>query len=153
MSLLPPLPPIPTSQSRNISSPIGAEAHLTVSKLNFRNSSSSNQDNFSIGKASPVPLFVSIALCIVSFFSLFVGGSNSLLYAVIGYVSTPIAATICISWDNIWQRHRARESSWFVKNWSYVKALKLIASMSFLIAIPHVWHLANIIATKVANGN
>jgi len=153
MSWLPPPPPIPNSQSRTISSPFGGEANASVSKLNLRNSSSSNHDNFSIGKASPTPLLVSISLCIGSCVLLFIGGSNSLFYAVIGYVFTPIAATVCIAWDNIWQRHRARNSSWFVKNWSYVTALKIVASISFLIAIPHIWHLSNIIATKVANGN
>jgi hypothetical protein len=141
MSSLPPLPPLPQPSVLTTtgfqSSPLG--------KVNngFRGDE--------IRKPSILPIFFSAFGIMTSVAILLLGKPNSFLNGLLGYLLTPLVSTLTLVWDDLWQRRRA-QNPYFVRNWKYGTALRVLAVFGLLLAFFQCWRLAAIFGTWLANG-
>jgi hypothetical protein len=138
------LPPLPQSSSRSnsVTSPI---------EDSYLKQLSSNDYGDELAKPSPIPILVSIISVIASGVLIFASKGNSFPMTFVGYLLTPLASTLCLAWDDLWQRKKARDP-YFVKNWNYGLVLRILALVGLVLAFEQCWRLARIFGTWFANG-
>lgn len=93
-------------------------------------------------KASSIPLVVAIVLVVLSatVWVLDFQGVYPFTYDyfnLAGYVLTPFLVFMCVAWDAAAQR-AGRRSPWFDIRPGYSQALRVIALIALLVAVPHI---------------
>lgn len=103
-------------------------------------------------KASLLPLFLAVALIILSIAVTLIAGSteqNISIY-LLGYLATPLAVGLCMGWDSIDQRKKTKSNPWFIAKSKYSLILRILTGLSFLVALPHINAIARILSTLLA---
>jgi len=122
---------------------------LPPSIESFQSSSpASHAQTDSAGKASIVPLVVallSIAFSLAIWF-FYRGQVVSVWLYALGYVLTPFTVVMMMGWDTIAQRKQMSRDPWFIPRPKYSRILRALTLASFLVAFPHIWQLAQVLA-------
>lgn len=122
---------------------------LPPSTGGFQSSSPvSNVPTDSSGKASIVPLVVAL-LSIAFSLAIWVyyrGQAVSVWLYTLGYFLTPFTVVIMMGWDTIAQRKQMTRDPWFLPRPKYSRILRVLTPASFLVAFPHIWRLAQVLA-------
>ena len=103
-------------------------------------------------KASLLPLFLAVALLILSIAVILIAGpsgQNISIY-LLGYLATPLAVGLCMGWDSIDQRKKTKSDPWFIAKSKYSLILRILTGFSFLVALPHINAIARILSTLLA---
>lgn len=110
--------------------------------------SGSNALTKSSGKASIFPLIFALLCMIFSIviWIIYRGQAVSIWLYILGYALTPFSVVIMMGWDTITQRKQMSRDPWFVPRPKYSRMLRLLTAVSFLVAFPHIWQLAQILA-------
>jgi|GEM_PF-5664270 len=116
----------------------------------FSFDSSLGDDNL---RASKLPIIAAVAAILISAALLFGLFPTSISTSILGYICTPIVTTLCGFWDELSQRLKAKESAWYVKNFTYPNVLRALIVIGYLLAIWHSYNLAQEIGSRLANGN
>jgi hypothetical protein len=99
--------------------------------------------------ASKLPLIVS-GLCILSSIAIYViFPHDAMLFSIIGYLLTPIGGALSLAWGQALDVS-GRRDVWYSPSSSLMMVLKIMAVLSFVIGIVHMWNIASIIAASVA---
>ena len=103
-------------------------------------------------KASLLPLFLAVALIILSIAVTLIAGSSgqNISIYLLGYLATPLAVGLCMGWDSIDQRKKTKSNPWFIAKSRYSLILRILTGISFLIALPHINAIARILSTLLA---
>lgn len=96
-----------------------------------------------IKHASKLPLAVSLtALLIGSALVPMAFWLETRWLFVIGYLLTPITQLICLAWDSLGQRAGSKDP-WFAVNPGSSRFVKVLAWISFLPGIAHIWFISD----------
>lgn len=103
-------------------------------------------------KASLLPLFLAVALIILSIAVTLIAGSSgqNISIYLLGYLATPLAVGLCMGWDSIDQRKKTKSNPWFIAKSKYSLILRILTGFSFLAALPHINAIARILSTLLA---
>ena len=103
-------------------------------------------------KASLLPLFLAVALIILSIAVTLIAGSSGqdISIYLLGYLATPLAVGLCMGWDSIDQRKKTKSNPWFIAKSKYSLILRILTGFSFLVALPHINAIARILSTLLA---
>lgn len=103
-------------------------------------------------KASLLPLFLAVALIILSIAVTLIAGSSgqNISIYLLGYLATPLAVGLCMGWDSIDQRKKTKSNPWFIAKSKYSLILRILTGLSFLVALPHINAIARILSTLLA---
>jgi len=97
--------------------------------------------NEEIVQAKPYFIIICAALMLVSALLIFLNG-NSTWIALFGYFLTPVAVTMALGFDALYQRLSTAKNPWFVTNSSYSKVLRIQVLISYLLMLPHAYTIA-----------
>lgn len=119
---------------------MGPSANLSAGA--FSGSTSSVTDYEEPRKASALPLILAIVFLIASavIWLLDFQGIYPFTYEfvnVVGYVLTPFLVFMCVAWDAAAQR-AGRRSPWFDIRPGYSQALRVLAVVALVVAVPHI---------------
>lgn len=95
-------------------------------------------------KASPLPLITAAALLLASLgiyiFRFELGGG---VWFVVGYIFTPLLASLALGWDSILQRN-GRRDPWFAPSLLFSRLIRAIVALSFGMAVFHILEIGTI---------
>jgi hypothetical protein len=108
--------------------------------------------------ASKLPMLMGIALALLSILIVIFAETNSWLQSdyretmlhIFGYMLTPIGVVLCLAWDMVSQRQGMHDINFFPKL-KYTKILRILTSVSFVIAWFHIEPIAKAIAESLAS--
>lgn len=102
-------------------------------------------------KASLLPLILGSLSILVSIaiWTLYQGKAVSFYFYLTGYLLTPFAVVVMMGWDTIAQRKAMSSDPWFIPRPKFSRILRVLTGLSFIVALPHIWRLAQIIADFV----
>jgi len=95
--------------------------------------------------ASKLPLFLSIAVTVISVAIYFAFPHDGLTMAIVGYVLTPIGATLALALGQSLDVN-GRRSVWYSPSKSFITSLKILTVVGFAIGGLHMWNIATIVA-------
>lgn len=136
MSTLPPPPP----GNPNFSTP----SNIT----NQFSTSSTGKISGKPRSASVLPLIVGFAAIAVSIL-LYTLQSNDPTFNVVAYFLTPILVVLCLGIDTILQR-KGLHDPWFSPKPTYSFLLRVIVFISFVVALPHIYKIAQFVGEWAA---
>lgn len=99
--------------------------------------------------ASKIPIAISIAVTVLSTSIYFLFPHDGLTMAIIGYLLTPIGATLALALGQSLDVS-GRRSVWYSPSKSLITALKALAIFGFVIGGLHMWDVASVIAARFA---
>lgn len=110
-----------------------------------------NSNSAELSKASLLPLFFALLAILASSVMSFIFYEKALdaYIFVIGYLLTPFAVVVAMGWDTIAQRKGQSRNPWFIPRTKVSRILRILTAVSFFVALPHIWRLAQIIADYV----
>ncbi len=95
--------------------------------------------------ASKLPLILSVAVTVVSIAIYLLFPHDGLTMAIIGYLLTPIGATLALALGQSLDVS-GRRSVWYSPSKGLITALKILAVVGFIIGGLHMWDIATIVA-------
>lgn len=95
--------------------------------------------------ASKLPLILSLVVTIMSIAIYLLFPHDGLTMAIIGYVLTPIGATLALALGQSLDVN-GRRSVWYSPSKGLITALKILAILGFIIGGLHMWDIATIVA-------
>lgn len=95
--------------------------------------------------ASKLPLILSITATVLSAAIYFLFPHDGLTMAIIGYLLTPIGATLALALGQSLDVN-GRRSVWYSPSKGLITALKVLAVVGFIIGGLHTWDIATIVA-------
>jgi hypothetical protein len=95
--------------------------------------------------ASKIPLIISISVTVISTAIYFIFPHDGLTMAIIGYLLTPIGATLALALGQSLDVS-GRRSVWYSPSKGLITALKALAIFGFIIGGLHMWDVATIVA-------
>ena len=99
--------------------------------------------------ASKLPLILSIAVTVASIAIYFLFPHDGLTMSIIGYLLTPIGATLALALGQSLDVS-GRRSVWYSPSKGLITALKVLAIIGFVVGGLHMWDIATIVAAKFA---
>ena len=99
-------------------------------------------------KASPLPLIISSISMVLSIALYFLFPHDFLTTSLIGYFLTPIVSALCLAWGQALDVS-GRRSVWYSPNSTFRLILKILAVISIVVGIAHMWNIASIIGAMV----
>lgn len=123
----------------------------STSPSNYNSSSNYNSGVSDSKKASLLPLiFGSLSILVsIAIWALYQGKAVSFYFYLTGYLLTPFAVVVMMGWDTIAQRKAISSDPWFIPRPRFSRILRVLTALSFIVALPHIWRLAQIIADFV----
>lgn len=99
-------------------------------------------------KASLVPLILALAAIIgsLAIWIAFRGQVVAFYIPLLGYLLSPFAVVVMMGWDTISQRKYTAQDPWFVPKPKLTLLIRSLAALSFVVAYPHIYWLANLLA-------
>lgn len=99
-----------------------------------------------VSKASPLPLILAaVALVSSGGIAFFLQELGAEWWSLVGYALTPLAAVIFTGWDSSAQL-AGQKNPWFVIRPGLSRALRIIAGVSILVGVVHVWRISEWLA-------
>lgn len=104
-----------------------------------------------VSKASWLPLFLALIsiICSIGIWAMYQGRAVSPFVYLAGYLLTPFSVVIMMGWDTFAQRKNISRNPWFIPKPKFSRILRGLTIFSFIVAIPHIWRLAQIVADYV----
>lgn len=105
-----------------------------------------------VSKANPLPLILAaVALASSGGIAFFLQELGAEWWSLVGYALTPLAAVIFTGWDASAQL-AGQKNPWFVIRPGLSRALRVIAGVSILVGVIHVWRISEWLArTAIQN--
>jgi hypothetical protein len=105
-------------------------------------------------KASLLPLIFAVAamICSLAIWLLFRGQVVAIYIPLFGYLLSPFSVVVMMGWETISQRKNTAQDPWFIPKPKLTLAIRVLALLSFVVAYPHIYSLANILAEYVPWG-
>jgi hypothetical protein len=99
-------------------------------------------------KASPFPIAIAVILMVgSSILWIFTRGEVVPVYIpLLGYLLTPFLVVVMMGWDTIDQRKKMAKDPWFIPKPKFTMILRGLTVLSFMVAFPHIWRLAQTFA-------
>jgi hypothetical protein len=107
-----------------------------------------NQPASSNKKASFLPLILALAAIIgsLAIWIAFRGQVVAFYIPLLGYLLSPFAVVVMMGWDTISQRKYTAQDPWFIPKPKLTLLIRSLAALSFVVAYPHIYWLANLLA-------
>ncbi len=99
---------------------------------------------------SKLPLFAMLGILSASV-ALLIAPLNSELVPVIGYLLTPFASIGMLAWGTA-ADSKLRLDVWYDRKVGILIAIRVIAAISFVVGLVHMWDVATLIARSAAGG-
>lgn len=108
----------------------------------------STQQAGSNRKASLLPIILALAAMIgsLAIWIAFRGQVVAFYIPLVGYLLSPFAVVVMMGWDTVSQRKYTAQDPWFIPKPKLTLAIRLLAALSFVVAYPHIYWLANLLA-------
>lgn len=103
--------------------------------------------------ASPLPVILGVVGILLSAgIAYFLAELGAEWWSIVGYAFTPLLVVLATGWDAISQMS-GRKDSWFVIRPLFSKVLRILAGVSIVIGVIHIWRISEWLAkTAVQQG-